>query len=57
MIDEYGFTAIKLKGGVFPPVQEIAGDTGAARRLPRPPAAARPQRRLDPRTRQIKVRA
>ncbi len=24
MIDEYGFTAIKLKGGVFPPAQEIA---------------------------------
>jgi glucarate dehydratase len=24
MIDEYGFTAIKLKGGVFPPEQEIA---------------------------------
>src|SRR3984885_10453143 len=24
MIDEYGFTAIKLKGGVFPPVHEIA---------------------------------
>jgi len=24
MIDEYGFTAIKLKGGVFPPDQEIA---------------------------------
>ena len=23
MIDEYGFTAIKLKGGVFPPAQEI----------------------------------
>jgi glucarate dehydratase len=24
MVDEYGFTAIKLKGGVFPPEQEIA---------------------------------
>src|ERR1700749_2354322 len=24
MIDEYGFSAIKLKGGVFPPAQEIA---------------------------------
>jgi glucarate dehydratase len=24
MVDEYGFTAIKLKGGVFPPAQEIA---------------------------------
>lgn len=24
MIDEYGFTAIKLKGGVFPPDEEIA---------------------------------
>jgi glucarate dehydratase len=24
MIDSYGFTAIKLKGGVFPPAQEIA---------------------------------
>jgi len=23
MIDEYGFTAIKLKGGVFPPAQEV----------------------------------
>ena len=23
MVDEYGFTAIKLKGGVFPPAQEI----------------------------------
>jgi glucarate dehydratase len=24
MIDDYGFTAIKLKGGVFPPAQEVA---------------------------------
>ena len=24
MVDEYGFTAIKLKGGVFPPEEEIA---------------------------------
>jgi glucarate dehydratase len=24
MVDEYGFTALKLKGGVFPPDQEIA---------------------------------
>lgn len=24
MVDQYGFTAIKLKGGVFPPEQEIA---------------------------------
>jgi glucarate dehydratase len=24
MVDSYGFTAIKLKGGVFPPAQEIA---------------------------------
>lgn len=24
MVDEYGFTAIKLKGGVFPPAEEIA---------------------------------
>ena len=24
VIDEYGFTAIKLKGGVFPPDEEIA---------------------------------
>jgi glucarate dehydratase len=24
MVDEYGFTAIKLKGGVFPPEQEVA---------------------------------
>ena len=24
MIDEYGFTAIKLKGGVFPPAEEVA---------------------------------
>jgi len=24
MVDDYGFTALKLKGGVFPPAQEIA---------------------------------
>ncbi len=47
MIDGYGFTAIKLKGGVFPPDAGDRGDPGAARRLPRAPAAARPERRLD----------
>ena len=48
MIDEYGFTAIKLKGGVFPPGAGDRGDPGAARGLPRPPAAARPERGVDP---------
>ena len=47
MVDRYGFTAIKLKGGVFPPAGD-RGDTGAARRLPRSPAATRPECRLDP---------
>ena len=49
MIDEYGFTAIKLKGGVFPPDAGDRGDPGAARRLPRPSAAARPERGVDSR--------
>ncbi len=48
MIDEYGFTAIKLKGGVFPPAQEIAAIRALRDAFPEPPAAARPERGLDP---------
>ncbi len=48
IIDEYGFTAIKLKGGVFPPEEEMAAIEALARGLPRHAAAVGPQRRLDP---------
>src|SRR5947208_1160786 len=42
MIDEYGFTAIKLKGGVFPPVHEIAAIRALREAFPGHPL------RLDP---------
>jgi len=42
MIDQYGFTAIKLKGGVFPPVQEIAAVRALREAFPALPL------RLDP---------
>jgi glucarate dehydratase len=42
MIDEYGFTAIKLKGGVFPPHQEIAAIRALREAFPALPL------RLDP---------
>ncbi len=42
MVDEYGFTAIKLKGGVFPPEEEIAAITALRKEFPDHP------RRLDP---------
>ena len=47
MIDEYGFTAIKLKGGVFPPEEEMAAIEALRGRVPGPSAAARPERRVD----------
>jgi glucarate dehydratase len=34
MIDEFGFGSIKLKGGVFPPVEEIAGIRALAEEFP-----------------------
>jgi glucarate dehydratase len=42
MVGEYGFTAIKLKGGVFPPHQEIAAIRGLREAFPAHPL------RLDP---------
>ncbi len=42
MIDQYGFTAIKLKGGVFPPMQEIAAVRALREAFPELPL------RLDP---------
>lgn len=42
MIDEHGFTAIKLKGGVFPPDEEIAAIKALKRAFPDHPL------RLDP---------
>ncbi|MGW0497341.1 glucarate dehydratase family protein [Streptomyces sp. NPDC003007] len=42
MVDEYGFTAIKLKGGVFPPEEEIAAITALRAEFPDLPL------RLDP---------
>ena len=42
----FGFRSIKLKGGVFEPEPEADGDRGARRRVPRPSAAPRPQRRV-----------
>ena len=48
MVAEYGFTAIKLKGGVFAARARRSTAIRALRAgVPRPPAAARPQRRLD----------
>lgn len=42
MIGEYGFTAIKLKGGVFPPAEEIAAVRALHREFPDHPL------RIDP---------
>lgn len=42
MVDEYGFTALKLKGGVFPPEQEVAAIRALAEAFPGMPL------RLDP---------
>ncbi|MCP2168512.1 glucarate dehydratase family protein [Goodfellowiella coeruleoviolacea] len=42
MIDEYGFSAIKLKGGVFPPDEEIAAIRALRQAFPEHPL------RLDP---------
>lgn len=42
LVDEYGFTAIKLKGGVFPPEEEIAAITALREEFPDHPL------RLDP---------
>src|SRR5699024_9446006 len=42
MVDEYGFTALKLKGGVFPPDQEIAAIKALRAEFPSLPL------RLDP---------
>jgi len=42
MVDEYGFTAIKLKGGVFPPAEEVAAVQALGKEFPDHPL------RLDP---------
>ncbi len=44
--ERYGFASFELKGGVFPPEEEIAAIRALAEAFPRPPAAAGPQRRL-----------
>ena len=47
MVDGWGFGSLKLKGGVLPARRGVRRDRGPARRVPRPAAAARPERRLD----------
>ena len=47
MHQQYGFRSFKLKGGVFPPDEEIAAIRALRRGLPGAAAAAGPQRRLD----------
>ncbi|WP_431097980.1 glucarate dehydratase family protein [Polaromonas aquatica] len=42
MVDQYGFKSIKLKGGVFPPAEEIAGIKALRKAFPKHPL------RLDP---------
>ena len=47
MLQTYGFNAIKLKGGVFVPDEEIETIFALARRLSRRAAATRPQHGLE----------
>ena len=47
IVDEYGFTAIKLKGGVFHPDEEVAAIKALRAGVPGPPAAPRPEHRVD----------
>ncbi|MGH3581731.1 MAG: glucarate dehydratase family protein, partial [Mycobacterium sp.] len=50
MIDEYGFTAIKLKGGVFPPEEEMAAIEEIHAALPHIPLRLDPNAAWSPQT-------
>lgn len=50
LIDEYGFTAIKLKGGVFPPEEEMAAIEALARAFPDVPLRLDPNAAWTPQT-------
>ena len=50
MIDEYGFTAIKLKGGVFPPEEEIAAIEALRAPFPEMPLRLDPNAAWTPQT-------
>ncbi|VEG51710.1 mandelate racemase/muconate lactonizing protein [Mycolicibacterium aurum] len=50
MIDEYGFTAIKLKGGVFPPDEEMAAIEALSRAFPGVPLRLDPNAAWTPQT-------
>ncbi|MEV0226809.1 glucarate dehydratase family protein [Streptomyces sp. NPDC050704] len=50
MVDEYGFTAIKLKGGVFPPEEEIAAITALRAEFPDLPLRLDPNAAWTPKT-------
>jgi glucarate dehydratase len=54
MIDEYGFTAIKLKGGVFPPDEEMAAIEALHAAFPNHPLRLDPNAAWTPQT-SIKV--
>ncbi|WBP93432.1 glucarate dehydratase family protein [Mycolicibacterium neoaurum] len=54
IIDEYGFTAIKVKGGVFAPEEEMAGIEALARAFPGVPLRLDPNAAWTPQT-SIKV--
>ena len=50
IIDEYGFTAIKLKGGVFPPDEEMAAIEALSRAFPGVPLRLDPNAAWTPQT-------
>ena len=50
MIDEYGFTAIKLKGGVFPPEEEMAAIEALHKAFPNHPLRLDPNAAWTPQT-------
>ncbi len=50
MVGEYGFTALKLKGGVFPPAQEIEAIRALRRAFPDHPLRLDPNAAWSPRT-------
>jgi glucarate dehydratase len=50
IVDEYGFTAIKLKGGVFPPEEEMAAIEALAEAFPGMPLRLDPNAAWTPQT-------
>jgi glucarate dehydratase len=50
IVDEYGFTAIKLKGGVFPPEEEMAAIEALRAALPEHPLRLDPNAAWTPQT-------